>query len=96
MDITWGEIGMMKKRKKVKQNDSITRHHKNDHGIKIIKIYNKILPQTFSGASNSSNIGCSKNMSRDLRHRAFTSVSASCTVFMVRLPRAVQTQHKSQ
>ena len=60
----------------------------------VLRLYTRILPQTFSGASNSSNIGCSKNISRDLRHRAFTSVSASCTVFMVRLPRAVQTQHK--
>jgi len=39
------------------------------------------LPHIFKGASNSSNIGWLRNISRDFRHNALTSASVICTVF---------------
>lgn len=46
-------------------------------------------PHIFSGASNSSKIGCDKNISRDLRHRFRMSTSLSWTFFPGRAPRTV-------
>ena len=46
-----------------------------------------ILPQIFKGASNSSNMGCDKNISLDFRHSPLISFSESCTFFPGREPR---------
>lgn len=40
-------------------------------------VFNLYLPQIFNGASSSSNIGCDKNISRDLRHSPLISVSVN-------------------
>ena len=45
-------------------------------------------PHIFRGASSSSSIGWLRKMSLAFRHRPFTSFSANCTVFIVRVPRA--------
>lgn len=47
-------------------------------------------PQIFSGASNSSRIGCDKNISRDLRHRFRMSTSLSWTFFPGLAPRTAK------
>lgn len=39
----------------------------------------KYSPQILSGASNSSNIGCDKNISRDFKHSPLISISVNCT-----------------
>ena len=46
-----------------------------------------ILPQIFKGASNSSNMGCDRNISLDFRHSPLISFSESCTFFPGREPR---------
>lgn len=58
--------------------------HKEYRNYLVICYY---LPQIFSGASNSNNMGCDKNISRDLRHRFRISTSLSCTFFPGLAPR---------
>ena len=57
--------------------------------IKKIYIQNwgNFLPQIFKGASNSSSIGCDRNISLDFRHSPLISFSESCTFFPGREPR---------
>ena len=52
-----------------------------------MKKISKTLPQIFKGASNSSNIGCDRNISLDFRHSPLISFSESCTFFPGREPR---------
>ena len=52
-----------------------------------IQNWGNFLPQIFKGASNSSSIGCDRNISLDFRHSPLISFSESCTFFPGREPR---------
>lgn len=67
-----------------------TRQHKlhMSHG----QVTQRLLPQIFNGASNSSRMGCERNISRDFMHRPLISFSVSCTFLPGFEPRTANAQ----